>query len=385
MIVYQLVIISFLLVFTGIVLRNLFDLRYLPSTENFPGKGPFVSVLVPARNEEHNIRACIASLLAQDYDLMEIVVLDDGSTDRTLAILQELQGQAGSSRLKIIKGTPLAHDWHGKAWACQQLGHEAKGELLLFTDADTVHAPSSIRRAVAGIDESGADMLSLTPYQEMKTFAEHLVVPVIYFILICYLPLAMVSRSRFLSLCFANGQFIMFRRDMYQRIGGHASVRRDLVEDVWLCKAVKKAGGKVTIYNGTSTVTCRMYRNMKEIWHGFSKNLFAGLGYNTAGMFGLIIMTMMLYILPYFFLFYGLLVSEYSIALFWLPLFQIKLALINRVLIAVRFRQSLAGSLLHGLSQIALVAIAVNSFYLVTFGKGASWKGRRYNFAGRTP
>ncbi|MEC9486497.1 MAG: glycosyltransferase [Prosthecochloris sp.] len=380
--IYQLVILVSLAVLTAIVLRNLIDLRGLPA-ERSSADIPFVSVLVPARNEEHNIRACVESLLAQDYEHFELIVLDDGSTDATADVLRDLLQDDSAQRLKVIDGTPLPEGWHGKAWACHQLGREARGELLLFTDADTVHEPSGLRKAVGGLQESGADLLSLTPRQDMKSFWEQLIVPVMYFILMTYLPLRMVSRSPRGAFCFANGQFLLFRRDFYQAIDGHEAVRKDLVEDVWLCRKVKQAGGKVVIFNGTATVRCRMYRSFGEIWNGFSKNLFAGLGYNTAMLFGLVAMTAMFYVVPYGFVISAFVLQSYTAEMFWLPLLQIKLALLCRILVAVKFRQPVSGSLLHAFSQLMLIAIASNSFYLVRFGRGSPWKGRRYNFSGR--
>jgi len=342
--------------------------------------GPFVSVLVPARNEALNIVRCIRSLLQQDYGTFEILVLDDASTDTTPELLRSLVSESGG-RLRFLKGEPLPEGWHGKSWACFQLGHQAKGERLLFTDADTIHQPDALRRSVAALQDSGADMLSLTPYQELGSFGEKLVVPMVYFILMCFLPLRLVWKSRNPAFSFANGQFILFRKDFYDRINGHAAVKGDLVEDVWLCMAVKKAGGTVTAFNGTDTVSCRMYRNGKDVWDGFSKNLFAGLGYKTPALLAMIVMTALLYIAPYAFLVRSLLISEFSVPLFWLPLIQIAVVLLSRFIVALAFRQPLSVVLLHAFSQFVLLAIAVNSFCVIKFGKGSSWKGRNYNFS----
>ena len=376
---YQILVLLPLLVFLGIVLINLVDLRGMPSDIQSQS-APFVSVLVPARNEAMNIKRCVQSLLQQDYGQFELLVLDDASTDATVEVLAALVGASGG-RLRILQGESLPEGWHGKSWACFQLGKQAKGELLLFTDADTMHRPDSLRRSVAALQKSKADMLSLTPFQELGSFWEKLVVPMIYFILMSFLPLRLVKSSRNPAFSFANGQFILFRKGMYEKINGHAAVRRKIVEDVWLCMAVKKAGGTVAAFNGTNTVSCRMYRNGREVWEGFSKNLFAGLGYKTEALMAMIALTLVLYILPYLFLLCSLLKGEFSVSLFWLPLLQIFVVFFSRLAVAIAFRQPLSVVPLHLLSEIVLLAIAINSFYSIKFGKGSQWKGRTYNFS----
>jgi len=378
MLLYQIVVLLSLLVFLGILLRNMIDLPGMP--EHCPEQGVLVSVLVPARNEALNIERCVRSLMRQEYAPFEILVLDDDSTDATPELLRRLVVESGG-KVRIVQGEALPDGWHGKSWACSQLAHQAKGELLLFTDADTTHKPDALRRTVGAMQASGADMLSLMPHQELGSFWEKLVVPLVHVILMCYLPLRFVRTSRRAAFCFANGQFILFRRECYTRINGHAAVREAIVEDVWLCKSVKKAGGTVVAFNGSDIVSCRMYHDFREIWEGFSKNLFAALGYSTPGLFVLILMISALYLVPCLFFSYALIAGEFTVSLFWLPLMQMMVALLCRIFIARIFRQSLAMTLLHVFSQVVLLAIACNSFYGIKFGKGASWKGRNYNFS----
>lgn len=378
LLLYQILILLSLLVFFGILLRNLIDLPDMPVHAS--GTGPLVSILVPARNEALNIERCVRSLLQQNYGAYEILVLDDGSTDTTPEILRSLARES-DGRLRILTGVPLPDGWHGKTWACHQLGCQAKGELLLFTDADTMHQPDSLCRSVGALQDSGADMLSLTPLQELGSFWEKLVVPMVYFILLCYLPLRFVRTSRNPAFSFANGQFILFRKAMYDGINGHEAVKSNIVEDVWLCMAVKKAGGIVAPFNGRDIVSCRMYRNAREVWEGFSKNLFAGLGYKTGALFAMIVVSVIMYIVPYLFLARALSIAEFSMAHFWLPLFQAGVVLLSRLIVTKLFRQPLSFVPLHLLSEIALLAIACNSFYSIKFGKGSRWKGRSYNFS----
>lgn len=223
-------------------------------------------------------------------------------------------------------------------------------------------------------------MLSLTPYQEMVGFLEKLVIPLVYFILMCYLPLRLVRTSPRSVFCSAIGQFMLFRRETYRSIGGHRAVKAAIVEDVWLCRAVKKNGGRVAVFNGVDVLSCRMYRSAGEIIRGFSKNLFAGLGYRSPLLFGLVVLTLAFHVLPFGFLAAALQQGDFGPALFLLPLLQAAIALSCRVLIAVRFRQPAGFAFLHALSQLVLIAIALNSFAVTRFGKGSQWKGRYYKF-----
>jgi chlorobactene glucosyltransferase len=373
---YQIFILACLLVFFGILIKNLFDLQFLSCAAT---EFPFVSILVPARNEAHNIERCVVSLLEQDYPHFEVLVLDDHSVDGTGEILAALQQRY--AHLKVLNGKDLPHGWLGKAWACQQLSEVATGELLLFTDADTIHRLDALRRAVATLLSTRSDMLTAVPYQIMLSFWEKLGVPLVHFLIMCFLPMSQVWNSRNTAFAFACGQFILFRRAFYEKIGGHAAVRTALVEDVWLVKATKRAGGKAMVFNGIDAVSCRMYDSLAAVWQGFSKNLFAGVNYNYAGMFGIALMMSACFIVPYFFVLCSFFIHPLSMAWFWLPLVHILLAMAMRLIIAWRFKLPMLSAWLHVLSIGLFIAIALNSMQLIWSGKGAEWKGRRYDFS----
>lgn len=375
---YQCFITACLFVLFGILLLNLVDVKRLSSGAS-GGVYPSVSILVPARNEARSIETCVRSLCTQSYPKFEVIVLNDHSTDETGDILLRLQSEF--PMLRTMSGKNLPRGWVGKCWACFQLSQAAKGELLLFTDADTVHSPDALRRAVRSLEETRADMLSLVPYQTLGSFWEQVIVPLVHFLIMCLLPMRMIWKSRNTAFSFANGQFILFRRAMYEQIGGHEAVKSNIVEDVWFVKAVKRAGGKVMVFNGVDAVRCRMYHGFMEAFRGFSKNLFAGLGYNPYAMIAVCVVMFLWFLMPILFVLYAILIGEFSLELFWLPLVQIFLAVFMRLAIAIKFRLNFLYSFVHGLSVAMFIAIALNSMRWVYFSGGAEWKGRQYDFS----
>jgi chlorobactene glucosyltransferase len=240
-------------------------------------KSPFVSVLIPARNEARNIAACVASLLAQNYPAFEVIVLDDNSTDATPGILAQLAFR--DSRLRVLKGAPLPEGWLGKHWACHQLDQAARGELLLFTDADTRHAPDALLASVSALQAEGADLLTALPRQEVVTWGERLLVPVIGFAIFTFIPIRLVQKLRWPALSITIGQFMLFRRSAYDKVGGFAAVRSEVVDDISLGRRVISGGGQWRLLNGTRHVSCRMYHGFWEAVNGFSKSVFAVFDY----------------------------------------------------------------------------------------------------------
>ncbi|MBN2466276.1 glycosyltransferase [candidate division WOR-3 bacterium] len=237
---------------------------------------PKVSLLVPARDEEESIGSCVTSLLAQDYGDLEVVVLDDGSQDRTRAVLAGLQFE----RLRVLEGRPLPDGWNGKAWACQQLADSAQGELLLFTDADTVFQPRTVRLAVNAMEATGADLLTAVTGNRVPTLGEQLTVPFMSWSILSLLPLA-VTRLLPKSVAFtaANGKFMLFRREAYRSVGGHAAVKDHATEDIALAKSVRRQGYRWCLMDATRLVSARMYCGLMDAVGGFSKNLFALFNY----------------------------------------------------------------------------------------------------------
>jgi chlorobactene glucosyltransferase len=238
---------------------------------------PKVSLLVPARNEEDNIERCVSSLLAQDYPNFEVLILDDQSTDRTRQIIEDLS--RSDPRLQVLDGQPLQPGWLGKNWACAQLADRAEGQLLFFTDADTFFQPQTLRAAVAVLQGEQGDLLTGFPRQEVHSWGERFIVPLFSWAFYCFTPLLIAYRLKLPWLSNAIGQMLLFRREAYQTIGGHAAVRDCITEDLSLARRVKSFGLSWRVMDVTQLISCRMYRSGREAFAGLSKNLFAAFGF----------------------------------------------------------------------------------------------------------
>ncbi len=343
----------------------------------FDETAPLVSILVPARNEAANIEKCVASLLAQDYPNFEILVLDDNSEDTTPALVTRLIAENPTCRLSLLHGEALPDGWYGKNFACHQLAQAAKGAFLLFTDADTSHQPIALRAAVAALQLEKAHFLSVFPRQETVTFAERLVLPLLLVYIYGLLPTWLVSRNLAPAFSAASGQFILFERRAYDTIGGHAAVRKEVLEDVRLGQRIKQFGFRQLLPDGREAVTCRMYRNRGEVWRGFSKNLFAFFNYKISWLALFLGVNLLGFVGPYVWLGLGwLTAASMNIEWFWLPLGQVGLALILRGWLALRYGFKLVDIFLYPLSILFMTAIALNS---VSWRyRATEWKGRKY-------
>ena len=335
--------------------------------------GPFVSVLVPARDEAANIAACLHSLLAQDYPAFEVRVLDDGSTDDTAAIVRALA--AGDDCLTLLTGQPLPPGWAGKGFACHQLAGAARGDILLFTDADTRHTPQMIR-AVTGAIAGGADVVTTFPEQEIGGWAEALAVPMMLFTVWAFLPVGRVWSDPSPQFTAANGQLLAFTHAAYVTVGGHAAVRDSVLEDMGLAQRAKRLGLKLRLADGTGTTRTRMYRSSGEVWRGFSKNTYALLGGSAQLAIAFTVLLLALYVVPVIVLMTGIL-GGVGWDRQWLPLMLIALMLVQRGILAWRARLPMWQAVLHPFSVLAFVLILANSVRWQQRGYGV-WKGRVY-------
>lgn len=340
-----------------------------------PGRSPLVSVLVPARNEERNIKTCLESLGQQDYPDLEVVVLDDHSTDATARMVEGLAGR--DPRIRLIAGKALPAGWTGKNWACHQLSQAARGEILLFTDADNFHAPFAVTRTVGWIERLDLDLFSAFPQQITMTWAEKLIVPIFDLFVYSLLPLWLTYKARHESLSAANGQWIAFTREGYTRCGGHAAVRNHIVEDTALSRHAKRMGLKTITASGADAVYGRMYTSPAEVWYGFSKNAFGLMNYQVIPYFLFLVTLFLIFVLPYVLLF--------SSAFRLLVLPAVAVNVLVRLTVALKYKQPLLFSvILHPVSILATILVGLTSFYYYLRGDIA-WKGRRVPLRDSSP
>ena len=329
-----------------------------------------VSVLIPARNEGANIGPAIEAALASQGVEFEVVVLDDDSADRTASIVLDFAKR--DSRVRLLRGEPLPSGWCGKQFACQQLADHARHPILAFMDADVRLSPDGLARLAAFLDRSRADMVSGVPRQETGTLAERLVIPLIHFLLLGYLPLIGMRRSRWPAFGAACGQLIVTRRESYQLSGGHATIRSSRHDGITLPRAYRRRRLATDLCDATDLAHCRMYSGFRELWFGLAKNAREGLAHPVA-------------ILPWTVLLLGGQVLPWLLLLSsaWLDRRAIGLsaaaALISigiRFHSATRFRQSWLGALLHPIGVSMLLAIQWYSAVRGSLGPPIDWKGR---------
>ncbi len=366
-------VLGFLLLANLVALANALWLANLDQV--WPsGVKPAVAILIPARNEEANLPACLESLLAQTYGNFAVWVLDDHSGDRTAAIAAEFAVR--DPRVHHLSGSDLPPGWLGKHWACQQLAEASQGEILLFVDADTRFHPQMLADTVGMMEAQRLDLLSAFPRQEMGTIGERLLVPYFQFVALAYIPLFLARPLRIPAFAFAIGQFLGFRRTAYEALGGHAAIRQEAVDDIAFARRAVSHRLRWGLADATRRVSCRMYHGFSEARRGFSKNVFAAFDYR---------------LLPYLFIWFWCLLAylEPLGVLLWATFgnpvvyFSLPLALSCQALVislwlipCLRLGIPVSPALLYPLTYLVNMEVGLRAVVLALRG-GAEWKGRR--------
>jgi glycosyltransferase involved in cell wall biosynthesis len=353
---------------------------------------PQLSVLIPARNEELGIEACVRSVLASQNVEIEVIVLDDASTDRTAEIVRAIAAE--DARVRLEPAPALPDGWCGKQHACYALAKLALFDTITFLDADVRLEPDALARMALFLKVSGAELVSGFPRQETGTLLEKLLIPLINWLLLCFLPLWGMRHFRWSAFGAGCGQWFMTTRTAYEKVGGHTVVRASLHDGLTLPRAYRKAGFWTDVCDATNLATCRMYRSAAGVWFGLAKNAREGMAATGQIWFWTAVL-LCGQVVPFVLI---PLDSEHHprAVIRWVPItfatneygpqyIPTEIALIAcgcalgaRLLTANRFRQSHVGVLLHPVAIVLLLAVQWYAIFCAIIGRPIGWKGRAH-------
>jgi len=351
-----------------------------------PPDAPLVSVVIPARNEARNIEQCVRAVLTASYPSLEVVVVDDQSTDGTGDIARSIAAE--DQRVRVIGTDPLPEGWFGKQWACESGARASSGEIILFADADTTHSSDLIARSVKTMQRRNADLFSVAGKQKLGSFWERLVQPQVFGIMaVRYGGTESATRSRFVSSKIANGQCLLVRRSAYEELGGHGLVKSHVADDMMMAQRFFAHGKNVVIALGVEQLSTRMYTSLRELIDGWGKNVFAG-GRDSApfGGVGRAFYPLMLLsapvsgFLPAVVLIASLFATLPPVLVIWAAITQAAL-LAWWTYVYWRIGESPAYALLSPVGAAMVFYIFLRA---ILRGRRVEWKGREYRFAQRS-
>ena len=331
-----------------------------------------ISLLIPARDEERTIGAALAAAVGEPFD--EILVYDDQSTDATGSIVDAIA--TSDPRVRRIAGMPLPVGWVGKVYACAKLAEHATGDWLVYTDADVRLQPGAIERLGSIVRARHADVVTAVPRQEVVTWLERTIVPLLHLIYMSWLPAALVWANDDPRMLMANGQLFAIERTALARVGGWAAVKREVVDDMAMGRACKRARLRVVFADGHELAHCRMYRSAREVWAGFTKNVYEGLGERPSALMGAIALHLCAFVAPSIAVIACAVTGNREVV--WGAALGVSANLLQRSWLCVRHRLPIEGIVLQPLGVLALVALAIESWRRSTRG-GNTWRGRLYS------
>ena len=375
MIILALVALCFTLLPVGLFLKNrvLFaracrDPNYIQAAKKFA-----VSVLIPARNEEGSIDNAIDSILRSSHPKFELLVLDDHSEDKTASIVQAFANR--DNRVKLVESAPLPEGWNGKQHGCWQLANQARHDYLLFLDADVRLTTDAVTRCVAEQLLRDAPLVSGFPLQETESFFEKLVIPLMHYVLLCYLPLEQMRKSLGIGLAAGCGQLFLAKREEYFQSGGHRAIQSSRHDGIKLPRAFRTAGLKTDIFDASDIARVRMYTNAKQVVRGLLKNATEGIAnvrliipFTLLLVFGSILPVLTLLSLSF---------SRAGTIAWWLFLACAMLSMVPRLVAAKQFQQSSLGAVLHPLGVLIFVILQWTALLRSCLGLTTTWRGRK--------
>ena len=336
------------------------------------GKDEWVSVLIPARNESLSIGKALAAILVNRHSKIEVLVLDDHSEDETATIVQNIGSR--DSRVRLLPSAELPDGWNGKQHACWQLANQAHHPWLLFLDADVRLSADAIARCLAEQKFRNAPLVSGFPLQETETFAEKMLIPLMQYVLLGYLPIDRMRASLGVGLAAGCGQLFFADRSIYMLAGGHAAIRNSRHDGIQLPRAFRRAGYRTDIFDATDIARCRMYISMTQVCNGLLKNATEGIA-NARLIIPFTVLLIGGSVLPGVLFVWGLVSNSSTIALVLFG-FAFLIEFIPRLVACKRFQQSLVGALLHPFGIAVFVSIQWVAMIRNQMGLSTKWRGR---------
>lgn len=361
-----------LIVTSYFLLNTIVNILYLKYQSKKPSvkKGPKISVMVPARNEEENIRACLEYLLDQDYENYEILVMNDNSTDRTGEILDEMTAEY--PRLKIYNGAPLKKGWFGKPYALQQLSKYATGDYFLFSDADTIHSRTSLSFCMTNALYHKADLVSAYPRELIGTFGEVMNVSAMFIMTTIIMPLPAIDFMKYKQASFCLGQYFFVKADVFKEMDGFEPVKHEITEDVAFGKAVKVRGYKTKFLDAQPHVACQMYKSFAESFRGIGKNVYNAVGRNMFLLTGIAILVLLFIDYPVLRFIYDLSTGTVSFPI----LLSVLMFTLMWFLNVIDRKLPLYSVFLYPFQYFNVLVMAIYFTLQFRFGKGIVWKNR---------
>jgi len=350
------------------LIRTVVNLALIPRlrADAQPAREPLVSIVIPARDEARVIEQTVRAFLAQTYANLEVIVVNDRSTDGTGEILRAIH----DDRLRVVDGEEPTPGWLGKPWALHQGSLLARGELLLFADADVVYAPAAVRAAIAHRETRNPSLLTLLPHFEMRGLGENAAMPMLAIFCFTFMPTWMSNRTRFAALAIGGGTGNLVTREAYAAAGGHEALKDSVVDDVALARLVRHTGGTTEIVRADELIALRMYHGLREVVEGFTKNAFAVFGRNYIAGILIAIGTVIFHILPY-----ALALTGDRISIATVIIISVTRLILFR---SLRYRVDNA-LLLHPVMAAIWLWIFLRSMWLTGIRRKLLWRGRTYD------
>ena len=361
------------LVSAVIATSNSFSLKKLIIPRTRLKNKVLISVLIPARNEEDKIGSCLKSLICQTYVNLEIIVLNDNSSDGTAQIVHQFA--KNDSRVSLINGEELPLGWGGKNWACHQLCIAASGEYILFLDADTIFEKNTIESALQESIDNDVDLLTLIPKRSTATILETAMFPFMNWAIFSWLPMKIAHslNNSYLSATF--GQFMLFKKDAYIKIGGHKKLRDNAIDDFQLGRFIKKSKLKWMLLDGTDMVESLPYTNKRDAMNGISRSVFPALNYSVTTLLVFSIILLCITFIPLITVGYGLMGTFNNNEYWTISVFSLFVISISWTLTCRRFNYSLFLVPFFPICVLVMIAVAYHSM-LATIFQTTVWKGR---------